>query len=346
MKQSLLVLIICCLVIQLQAQDRHFSQFYASPLTLNPALTGMSDGKYRAAISHRNQWQSILDEPFVTTGAAFDGKFSPYKNRRIPDAFGVGVSFFSDKISSSDFTNNQIMLSFAYHKALDMRGTQFLSAGYQLGIGQRSINLQSVTFGDQFDGVNGYVLPTGENFPTNNIAHADMAAGVFWTYAPKANRNVYVGASLSHFNQPNISFFRDLDEPIVNRLLMKYALHAGYRAALNTRTSIEPRALFLMQGQQIELNVGANVKTLISDYLNGYLHLGGWVRPVSDTENGMTVDAIVLMTAFQVSSFQVGLSYDINVSSLASATNARGGLELSFIFIGDYENDSVICPTF
>ncbi|MES1226414.1 MAG: type IX secretion system membrane protein PorP/SprF, partial [Bacteroidota bacterium] len=41
------------------AQDPNFSQFFASPLTLNPALTGKFDGVYRVAGNYRNQWPTI-----------------------------------------------------------------------------------------------------------------------------------------------------------------------------------------------------------------------------------------------------------------------------------------------
>ena len=43
--------------ISLNAQDIHFSQFYASPLTLNPAMTGFVNGDCRAGVIYRNQWK-------------------------------------------------------------------------------------------------------------------------------------------------------------------------------------------------------------------------------------------------------------------------------------------------
>ena len=52
---------ICLLVFSLfllgkaSAQDPHFSQFFSSPLTLNPAFTGKFFGTYRVAGNYRNQ---------------------------------------------------------------------------------------------------------------------------------------------------------------------------------------------------------------------------------------------------------------------------------------------------
>jgi len=47
----------------LKAQDPHFSQFYAAPLYLNPALAGTSAGNYRVGVNYRDQWRGALDNP-------------------------------------------------------------------------------------------------------------------------------------------------------------------------------------------------------------------------------------------------------------------------------------------
>jgi hypothetical protein len=40
-----------------KGQDIHFSQYYASPLSLNPANTGNYDGDWRLMNSYRQQWK-------------------------------------------------------------------------------------------------------------------------------------------------------------------------------------------------------------------------------------------------------------------------------------------------
>ena len=50
MKKIISTLTVCvALVSTVNAQDPNFSQFFASPLTLNPALTGKFDGTFRVA---------------------------------------------------------------------------------------------------------------------------------------------------------------------------------------------------------------------------------------------------------------------------------------------------------
>src|SRR4249920_3845660 len=94
MKKTLLFLTLIATVTTMQAQDPHFSQFFASPLTLNPAFTGKFDGEWRLAANHRDQWPSI-PKAYVTTSASLD--FGILKNR-IPekDVFGVGISGLTD----------------------------------------------------------------------------------------------------------------------------------------------------------------------------------------------------------------------------------------------------------
>ena len=47
------------------AQDPQYSQFYASPLFLNPAFTSVSLG-LRANAIYRSQWNAISNKPFTT----------------------------------------------------------------------------------------------------------------------------------------------------------------------------------------------------------------------------------------------------------------------------------------
>ena len=79
----------------MSAQDPNFSQFFASPLTLNPALTGKFDGSFRVAGNYRNQWPTI-NTAFRTATASFD---IAILQNKLPynDQFGVGVMGFTDR---------------------------------------------------------------------------------------------------------------------------------------------------------------------------------------------------------------------------------------------------------
>src|SRR5689334_13963919 len=99
------------------AQDPNFSQFFASPLTLNPAFTGKFDGQYRAAGNYRNQWPTI-NNAFTTATVSFDAGILKNKISEV-DQFGVGVMGFTDRSSNGALQHNYLALSTAYHKGLD-----------------------------------------------------------------------------------------------------------------------------------------------------------------------------------------------------------------------------------
>ncbi len=129
--------------VQAYAQDIHFSMFYASPLNLNPALSGVNDGTYRAAGIYRNQWRSI-STPFVTYSGSFDIKLLQTKLKN--DIFGVGGVFTGDRSGDGKLTMNSGMVSAAFHKGLDKDHKHFLGLGVALGYTQKSLKWQQLAF--------------------------------------------------------------------------------------------------------------------------------------------------------------------------------------------------------
>ena len=139
------------------SQDAQFYQVFASPLTLNPAMTGMIDGNFRISGVYRDQWRALVDKPFSTFAMSGDGRFSISKKRKDnSDYVGVGLYFQSDKVGAIAFTTNQLGISTAIHKSLDKRLKQYLSFGMQVSINQRNINYENLDFEDEFNGVNGF----------------------------------------------------------------------------------------------------------------------------------------------------------------------------------------------
>lgn len=119
----------------LQAQDYRFSQFYNTPLLVNPANTGNHSYDYRANLNYKNQWSSISDA-FRTIGASYDmPMFEDISGMR---KLGLGLSFLSDKSGSTNYGFTNINLSIAYHTKI----TRFsqLSGGIMLGYGRNSVD--------------------------------------------------------------------------------------------------------------------------------------------------------------------------------------------------------------
>lgn len=331
-------------------QDQHFTQFYASPLSLNPALSGVFDGGYRLAMIYRDQGRSYLEEPYATYGVAADLRFNAgayKKNTR--DAFGTGVVFYSDRASSANFFTNQMAITGAYHKSLSRTGDHFLSAGFQIGVAQRNLNYNNLTFEDQFNGRDGYTDPSGEYLPENNFAFFDFGAGIHYAYAPFRKPGIFAGISMYHINQPQVSFFAN--EPIESlqnsdRLMRKVSAHLSLILPISSYLQFSPRALAYLQGPHLAANAGGNFRFLLNDAKGTALHVGGWVRPVRNLDQVPGLDAAVLMLGLEHSNFLFGLSYDANLNGLNTSGRRQGALEFSLAFLGNYNNETILCPKF
>jgi hypothetical protein len=101
-----------------------------------------------------------------------------------------------------------------------------------------------------------------------------------------------------------------------------------------------------MQGPSTEMNVGTNFRMQINNYNNNAFYVGGWVRPVGNFDDSYSIDAIVALVGFELNSVLIGLSYDINLTDLTTTKQGQGALEISINYIGNFEDDSILCPKF
>lgn len=352
MKHILTVLLLS-LSISVFAQDTHFTQFYAAPLTLNPALTGVFDGKYRFSMVYRDQWRKTLEQPYKTFAAGLDLRFPLDAKRKYKDAASVGLMFFSDNVPGVDFSTNQIGLSGAFHKSLSTANNQYLSLGAQINLAQRSVNYEDLTFNDQFDGTTGFTDPSGELLPSNNFAFSDYAVGLNYSYSPKRGIGLFVGAALHHILEPQVSFYYDRDRQLDNpaqfgdsKLFRKISGQLSLRVPVSEKVDLLPRAIIAIQGPHTEINAGTNVRFGLGAFSKSAFHIGGWLRPVTSEDSSFDLDAVVVMAGFEFNNFLLGFSYDATLNDLATARQGQGAFEISIAYLGEYENETILCPKF
>ncbi len=119
-------------------QDLHFSQFFNSPLTTNPANTGfIPDGDYRLGVNFRDQWSSIMSMPYKTMSAFGDVQLM--KNRLENGWLGVGAVILRDVAGSGNLTSTKMYGSVAYHQLLGY--SSLLSLGFNVGYANKQINV-------------------------------------------------------------------------------------------------------------------------------------------------------------------------------------------------------------
>src|SRR3954462_9045920 len=103
--RSLFFLMVCVLMgMHCLAQDPHFSQFFASPLTLNPALTGKFDGNVRVAGNYRDQWPAIA-KAFITSTISLDMQIMQSRLSE-GDTWGIGVMAMTDRTANGILNSN------------------------------------------------------------------------------------------------------------------------------------------------------------------------------------------------------------------------------------------------
>jgi type IX secretion system PorP/SprF family membrane protein len=319
-------------ITSLTAQDVHFSQFTMSPLTQNPGLTG-AIYDIQAIMNYRTQWASVAS-PYTTMAASFDMRLGHKKSRK--GFWAAGMNIYDDKAGDAQLSILQANLNVAYHVRLNEYN--ILGAGIQAGFVQRSISAGALQWGNQYNGsVYDANLPTGE---TAGIAASkmfiDAGAGVVWSYDnTKGAKNVTdnhefkinVGASVFHPQESSYSFYGDGE-----KLYMKFLVHSDARISIpNSNMAIVPAMMYSRQGNVQELDAGAMLRYKLkqdSKYTGfakgAALSLGGYYR---------AGDAFAPAMLLEYANYALGMSYDLNTSPLRTASNLRGGVEITLRFV-------------
>lgn len=351
MNRFLAIIILVHFTTNTGAQDILFAQQYAAPLHLNPSLTGGFGAKYRVSAIYRDQWRGPLERSISSFGAGLDLRFDINEGIFSNDAFGVGLLFLSDQASAVDLSTNVVALSGAFHKLLARNQKQYISAGFQLLTGQRNILYEDLYFQDQFDGLNSFDQPTSEDLPVNNFSYGDFAVGINFVSATSAGIEYYTGASMFHVLEPSFSFYaKDPDEiqqdKSSSKLDRRYTVHAGSTIRTGDNLRLSPRLLFHSQGESMRGMAGLNliIEPSRTDAFN--FHLGSWIALVRDFDGGPTPEAVGLLAGFGMGELLVGLSYDFNIRDIINYNTGQGTFEISVTYMGNYEEDGGLCPTF
>lgn len=356
MKKFFTILISAFAVIHAGAQDPHFSQFYMTPLYLNPAMTGAFDGNYRMTALFRGQWGEVLRNESVPMYRTYTASadFRTNKGFMAGDAFGFGASFMGDQAGESRFGFNSGGLSLAYHKSLNQRATNFLVAGFSSSIYQQTIDYSRLQFGSQWDG-SGYnaMLPTNEFLVDNRFLYWDINAGLLWYMKVGKRTNVYLGASAYHLNRPAVSFLGDKNV----RLNMKFVGHGGVRFPLKGRFDMQPKFIVMSQGKSIETILATDFRMLFEERNpdGSHLRFGAMMRMVGGDaaapwrDRRLNAESVILNAGVVWNGLEVGVAYDVNVSQLISGSRGNGGFEVGVAYVGAWKRrgpQTIYCPRF
>jgi type IX secretion system PorP/SprF family membrane protein len=337
-KLTHIALIIFCLISSsnLYAQDLHFSQFFNSPLTTNPANTGfIPDADYRIGVNYRNQWSSLIAKPYVTMSAYADAQL--FRDKMENGWIGIGGVLLSDKAGSGSLRSDKFYGSAAFHKMLG--NSSLLSAGFNIGYVSKRIDPTNLRFPDQFNGkfFDASITPSVQ-FANLNIDYIDLQVGMNYAYFPEENIYINAGYSIHHVNKPRETFFGD--NTAAGKIPVRHIGFVNAILKVHPRVIINPNIYFTTQTNAIEINAGLNANYNLSEYGESQL-IGGLYYRYND--------AIIPMIGIETKKTAITFSYDATVSSLSQFNGARGGVEISIVKKGIYpgkEDRQTLCPKF
>ncbi len=339
-KQKLLFIVQLLLPVCSMAQaDIHFSQFYETCILRNPALTGVSENNYKITAYYRNQWNSVA-MPYQTY--LLDVEYRIRLRSTANDFLSFGILGFSDKAGDLDQKITAVYGAINYNKSISSANNSYLSVGFTGGYKQYSLDLSNARVNNQFvGGIYSASNPTLETFPVPKRSNYDVGAGVSYNFTPGFEKRTtyFLGVSGYHFNQPKFSYYNNgFTENI------RWNANAGLVSKLDERYMLQVPVNFALQGTYQEIIFGG---------------LFGWHSFTATTDPNFEIyagamyrisDAIVPVVKLRYKNFGIGMSYDVNISSLHNASKLQGGYELTLTLSGNYPKDPeyrmTVCPRF
>jgi type IX secretion system PorP/SprF family membrane protein len=311
----------------LRAQDFHLSMYDAAPLFLNPAMTGLVDAPWRVHAQYRNQWKAVAFKPYNTALLSFD---APYKK------WGFGGQVIEMRAGLGNYNVFQFMGSAAYNVAIDKKRDHQLSFAVQAGFTQKSVDLNKLTFDNQYYNSNGggfdKSLASGETQSSRSQIIEQVNAGFLYYYAKETSRiNPFIGYSAFNITKPKETFF---DEN--NALPIRHYIHTGVRINITEKLYVLPKCLVMMQTTASEKTFAVDASYYL-DKPSIYI-LGGFVY--------RTKDAAIISIGARKANYIAKICYDVNISSLKVVSANRGAIELSFTYMGNKKRPQSIrnCP--
>ncbi len=313
MKTSRLILIaiaLLTLISRAYSQDVIYTQFYANPLYLNPALAG---GKLdqRVTLNYRNQWPSIT-KGYVSYSATWDEHF---------DKISGGAGIIANADIGGGGVYNRFSASGIYSYRLQASHFMVLNAAIQAGYMQYRLDWEKLLFYDQIDIHTGNIEPTREYLPPKlNIGNLDFSAGLLAGF----KESLYFGLAVNHLSRPDMSFYGGNE----NRLRMRWTLHSGMLIDFfqgmdgeDLRNfSVSPNVVYIQQGNFRQLNLGM--------YVNSFPVVAGlWLRHTFGNP-----DALILLLGFQQKEYKVGYSFDYTISRVTMRSGGAHEISVAWLF--------------
>lgn len=315
------------------AQDPHFSQFFASPLTINPANTGNFSGSLRAALNSRTQLPEF-NNAYSTKTLSLDAPIFK-KHIKEDDKLSVGLLILSDQSGNKLLNDNNIAASVSYSKALDENANHSIALGFQVNYSMYRFDPLKANFEDQlraggFTGSSAEMI-LGNNFTKNTT---DINAGILYTGSTSDDNIFYVGASYYHFAKPTVGFITPtyFTNSRIN-------VHGGTYFSLSSAASLHTSFQYQQQGNTNELLVGGAFSYYLGTDNGLELYAGLWTR---------VKESMIPYVGLEWNHIRAGFTYDMGTANALASSRFYQSSEFSLIYILDNKSRAfkLKCPKF
>jgi len=314
------------------SQDVHWSQYNDNPIFQNPGNAGNFNGDLRLVGNFREQWRAV-SVPFQTISLSGDSKLYNYKN------LGIGGLFFHDITGDGRLRTVELQLNASHTLKLSPDSAHILRPGINIGFNNRQLNWSKLQFGNQYNGISyDPTLPSKEDYARDKKTNLSFGLGTVYSFQIAKRKMLDAGIAFFNINRPNQGFYQER----IPRS-MRTNIFARMHYPIDFDWDLIPSVQVSLQGKYREIIIGSSVKYTLIDRLAEYraVYAGIWHR---------AKDAFFFSVGMDYQQWYVGLSYDLNISSLTVASHVRGGFELSvryilFRFIPK-KNIHRICPDF
>ena len=297
------------------SQDIHWSQINSNPLFQNPGNCGLFKEDHRFSFNLKDQWRTVT-KPYTSTSIGYDTKYRYYPK------LGLGSILVSDVAGDGTFKTLE-MKAIGSYELFNSKNMHSLRLGIDLGLNYREQNFNAYMYDNQY---NGYFsdnsIQTVENNKSSNTINYSVSLGGVWTKRINGSNLIKIGVSSFNLNKPNHSFYGIKVQRDIRNLI-----HIQYQQKIYKQMMFIPSINISKQGKYTEILIGAliNQQLEFNDIQNFILVYGLYYR---------SMDALIVTLGTNIKNkYLIGTSYDINISQFTKATNGRGSIELSFIYL-------------
>lgn len=331
MKRLILIIGLYLTAFCSSAQDPKFSQYFASPLTLNPANTGFFDGEYRIALNTRQQWGNFGD-PYNTYSVSGDIKLVQDENFT-NSVFSLGLSGLFDESFNKALKSQYISASFSYFQYLDVNHQFKFGLAPQVSYVSRFLDFNKLTFASQYtNGGFDNSMPNYLDLKNDKTSHFDLNIGANFS-ASFDNISFVLGYSIYHITKPKETMLYSVS----NKIPYRKTVNFGVFYNLNYNMDLNITAIHSMQKMNNDTMLGSVLGFKVNEDAKVKLYTGLWYN-----FNESSVYPYVGVT---LGNLNAGVNYTVYSNKVINVTPRT--YEISLIYRhNNFKGYKVPCPKF